>query len=61
MNVNLGTTERIIRAIIGLILLSLVVIGPHSWWGLIGLIPLATAIVSFCPVWQVLGINTCGK
>ena len=43
MNVNVGTTERIIRAVIGLILLSLVFIGPHTWWGLIGLVLLATA------------------
>ena len=61
MNVNVGTTERIIRAVIGLILLSLVFIGPHTWWGLIGLVLLATAAFSFCPVWHLLGVNTCGK
>ena len=61
MNTNVGTTERIIRAVIGLILLSLVFIGPHTWWGLIGLVPLATAVFSFCPVWHLLGVNTCGK
>ena len=61
MNVNIGTTERVIRAVIGLILLSLVFIGPHTWWGLIGLVLLATAAFSFCPVWQLLGVNTCRK
>lgn len=61
MTVNVGTTERIIRAAIGLILLSLVFIGPHTWWGLIGLVPLATAAFSFCPIWQLLGVNTCRK
>jgi len=61
MNVNLGTTERIFRAIVGLGLLSLVFVGPRTWWGVIGLVPLVTAAISFCPVWQVLGINTCGK
>jgi hypothetical protein len=61
MNLNVGTTERIIRAVIGLILLSLVFVGPHTWGGLIGLVLLATAAFSFCPVWHLLGANTCSK
>jgi hypothetical protein len=58
---NIGTTERIIRVIAGLILLSLVFIGPRTWWGLIGLILIGTAAVSYCPIWQVFGLNTCRK
>jgi hypothetical protein len=61
MNTNVGTTERAIRAVIGLILLSLVFIGPHTWWGLIGLVLLATAAFGFCPIWRLLGVNTCEK
>jgi Protein of unknown function (DUF2892) len=59
--VNVGTAERIIRAVIGLVLLSLIFIGPRTWWGLIGLVLLGTAAFSYCPVWQLFGVNTCRK
>jgi len=44
MTRNVGTWERVLRIVIGVILLALVVIGPKTWWGLVGLIPLATAL-----------------
>ncbi len=44
MTRNVGTWERFLRIVIGGILLALVVIGPKTWWGLVGLIPLATAL-----------------
>ncbi|HBA35017.1 MAG TPA: DUF2892 domain-containing protein [Gammaproteobacteria bacterium] len=56
---NEGSTDRIIRVIIGLALLSLTVIGPQSPWGLIGLIPLITGLVGFCPLYKLFGLNTC--
>ncbi len=61
MQANIGNTERVIRIILGLALLSLLFIleGNASYWGLLGLIPLATAAVRWCPVWKLLGINTC--
>ncbi|MGZ9117136.1 MAG: YgaP family membrane protein, partial [Methylocystis sp.] len=49
MVANIGRTDRIIRIVAGLLLLSLVFIGPQSLWGLVGLIPLTTAFVNFCP------------
>jgi len=61
MNVNMGTADRVIRALIGLGLLSLVFVGPQTLWGLIGLIPLATATVSICPAYSLLGLNTCKR
>ncbi|GHA01011.1 DUF2892 domain-containing protein [Ignatzschineria ureiclastica] len=61
MQKNIGSTDSIIRIIIGLILLSLVFIGPKSLWGLIGLVPLLTGIFRYCPLYPVLGINTCKK
>ena len=61
MHANIGNTERVIRIIIGLALLSLLFIleGNASYWGLLGLIPLGTAAIRWCPIWKVLGINTC--
>ncbi len=41
---NVGNVERVIRIILGVVLLSLVVIGPKTWWGLIGIIPLVTGL-----------------
>jgi len=61
MKANMGNTERVIRIIAGLALLSLLFIleGNVKYVGLIGLILLATAAVSWCPMWALLGINTC--
>jgi hypothetical protein len=59
MRVNEGITDRTIRIAVGLILLSLVFVGPRSLWGLVGLIPLATGLFGVCPAYSVLGINTC--
>ncbi len=45
--------------VLGLILISLVFVGPRTPWGWLGLIPLLTAVVSFCPLYRLIGINTC--
>lgn len=57
---NVGKIDRLIRAVVGLIVLSLVFVGPKSLWGLLGLIPLGTALIGWCPPYSLLGINTCG-
>ena len=44
---NIGGIERPLRIVLGLILLALVVVGPQTWWGLIGIIPLATGLWGF--------------
>ncbi len=59
MKCNTGKIDRILRVIIGLVLLSLVVVGPQTLWGLIGLIPLVTGLMGFCPLYKLLGLNTC--
>ncbi len=59
MKTNTGNIDRILRAIVGLALLSLIFVGPQTLWGLIGIIPLVTAIVGICPAYSLLGINTC--
>ena len=59
MNRNVGSLDRTIRIIAGLALLSLTVIGPRSLWGLVGIVPLVTALVGWCPAYTLLGVRTC--
>jgi hypothetical protein len=56
---NEGTADRVIRVIIGLGLLSIVFVGPQTPWGWIGVVPLATGILGFCPLYKLVGLNTC--
>ncbi len=58
---NMGTVDRAIRAVVGLVLLALVFTGPQTAWGLIGVIPLATAALGFCPAYSPLGLSTCKR
>lgn len=60
MKLNEGALDRILRVVVGAGLLSLVFIGPHTPWGYVGIVPLATGLVGFCPLYSLLGINTCG-
>lgn len=61
MNINVGSMDRVVRVGLGLALLSAVfwLEGPVRWFGLIGLVPLLTAIFGICPLYTVLGIRTC--
>jgi hypothetical protein len=59
MSRNEGTIDRAIRIIAGLVLISLVFIGPQTVWGWIGVVPLITGFVGYCPAYRLLGINTC--
>ena len=56
---NLGSIDRILRVVVGLGLISLVFIGPQTPWGWVGLVPLLTALVGFCPAYTLLGLRTC--
>ena len=56
---NLGTIDRAVRAVLGLVLIALVFVGPQTPWGWLGLIPLVTAGISFCPLYRLFGIRTC--
>ncbi len=60
MKHNVGSIDRAIRVIAGLGLISLVFVGPQTVWGWIGVVPLVTALVGWCPPYALLGINTCG-
>jgi len=61
MSINMGSADRVIRALVGVLLLSLVFFGPQTPWGWIGIIPLVTAAVGNCPAYSLLGIKTCKK
>ncbi|MDP2306474.1 MAG: DUF2892 domain-containing protein [Pseudomonadota bacterium] len=56
---NEGTIDRTLRVIVGLVLLSLVFVGPKSLLGLVGLVPLVTGALGSCPIYTLLGIGTC--
>lgn len=60
MKKNIGTVDKWVRIVLGLALLSMFlwVPGGLQWLGLIGLIPLVTALVGFCPLYALFGINT---
>lgn len=60
MTCNIGRIERVMRAIVGLGLIAIVFVGPQTTWGWIGLAPLATAVLGWCPPYALLGISTCG-
>ena len=56
---NEGTADRVVRVLLGLAVLSLTVVGPKPPWGYVGLVPLATGLFGFCPLYRVLGVSTC--
>jgi len=59
MKINEGSIDRIVRIVAGLVLISLVFIGPQSPWGWIGIVPLATGLIGWCPAYTLFGIDTC--
>jgi hypothetical protein len=56
---NVGGIDRILRIVVGLALIGLAFTGTVGWWGWIGIVPLGTALIGFCPLYPLLGINTC--
>lgn len=58
MTSNVGTIDRVLRIVVGLALITWAIAGGPLW-AFIGLIPLATAILKFCPAYAIFGIKTC--
>ncbi len=56
---NVGTVDKAVRIVIGLVLIALVFVGPQTPWGWIGVILVATGLIGFCPLYRLVGINTC--
>ena len=61
MKTNVGTTDRIIRATAGVVLIGLTLSGVIGMWGWIGVVPLATSLIGYCPAYPLFGMNTCKK
>ena len=58
---NMNNIDRGLRLVAGLALLALGAMGPLGWWGAIGLVPITTALIGWCPAYRLLGINTCAR
>jgi hypothetical protein len=56
---NESWPDRAFRVLLGLVLLALVFVGPKTYWGLLGLVPLLTGLIGSCPLYTVFGISTC--
>jgi len=55
---NIGSLDRALRVIVGIALIAMVFVGPETPWGWIGVVPLGTGLVSFCPLYRLFGICT---
>ncbi|MHB1642671.1 MAG: YgaP family membrane protein [Acidithiobacillus sp.] len=56
---NESMPDRLIRVIVGIVVIALVFVGPKTPWGWLGLVPLITGLVGWCPAYTLLGIRTC--
>jgi hypothetical protein len=66
MSKNVGAIDRVIRVVLGLVLIAYAIpLGfaetGWNWVGWIGIVPLATALIGFCPAYTLLGLSTCKK
>lgn len=59
MQPNIGSMDKAVRIVVGLLLISLVFVGPQTPWGWLGVVPLATALIGWCPLYRLIGMNTC--
>ncbi len=61
MKINEANWDRALRVVVGVLLLALVFVGPQTPWGWLGLLPLVTGTLGFCPTYRLLGVSTCKK
>lgn len=59
MKANVGGIDRILRIVVGLVLIGLAATGTVGVWGWLGVVPLATGALGWCPPYAILGFNTC--
>lgn len=59
MKLNVGTIDKGLRIIAGIVLIALTLMGTIGVWGWIGVVPLVTGLMGYCPLYQVIGVNTC--
>jgi hypothetical protein len=58
MGKNVGAVDKVVRVIIGLALIAMVFVGPKTAWGWIGIVPLLTVALGWCPLYTLLGVRT---
>ena len=58
MKPNIGKTERLVRIVVGIGVLSLAFAGPRASWAYLGLLPLLSGLIGWCPPYALLGIST---
>lgn len=56
---NVGGIDRVLRIIVGVVLIGMVFVGPQTPWGWLGLVPLLTGLVGTCPLYSLVGLSTC--
>lgn len=56
---NVGSADRFFRIILGIVLIALVFVGPQTVWGWAGIVPLVTGLLGTCPLYSIIGINSC--
>jgi hypothetical protein len=59
MTQNVGGIDRILRIVVGLVLIGLAATGTVGWWGWLGIVLLATGALGWCPPYAIFGFNTC--
>ncbi len=59
MAANVGTVDRTVRIVFGLVLIALAATGTLGWWAYIGIVPLVTGLFRFCPMYRLLGLSSC--
>lgn len=58
---NVGNIDRFFRVAIGLLLVSLAITGAIGVWGYIGIVPIITGVTRYCPLYKLVGLNTCPR
>ena len=59
MKLNVGGIDRILRIVVGIVLIALTLMGTIGVWGWVGIVPLVTGLFKFCPLYSIIGMNTC--
>ena len=59
MKINEGSIDRALRVIVGIALIAMVFVGPQTIWGWVGIVPFLTGVIGICPLYSILGLNTC--
>lgn len=59
MKKNIHPVERVARVLVGLVLISMAFVGPKNLWFLVGVVPVLTGVIGWCPPYAMLGISTC--